>query len=574
MQSKKNKKLNKIVGITALYCRLSRDDGAEVESNSVQNQKRLLEKRAAELGLTNTRCYVDDGYTGTNFNRPGFQQMLEDIEAGYVTTVMVKDLSRLGRYYAVVGQYMDTYFPEHGVRFIAVNDMVDSNDGENDIAPFKNVMNEMYARDISNKVRSAHRIRGNCGEPLGQPPYGYVKDPLNRKHWIIEPEAAAIVRDIFKMCMEGKGNETIARIMSERHILNPTSYWWDRGEKRGKKAVQSDPYKWKCSTIWMMLSNQEYCGDVINFKTYSRSFRDKRRLPNSEEKWVVFKGVHEPIIEREVFERIQEMNANTKRRAPKNNDGEKHLLSDFVFCADCHSKLWFHTNTVNKDIHFFACSNYAKDYRGTCPTRHYIRADAIEQVVKHELRRLAEFLLDDEDSFIEILTNKTNKDILAERKHLSDEIAKAVARNDKVSERFEQLYEDHSDGKVSEEWFMHMSHKYETERLELRSKITELRRRLDEADALKLGQELFVKSVRRFLEMQTLTKPLLQELIDHIDVYETEGSGKNRTQRVVIYYRFVGYIEIPEVPRRRRENFKADTRQGVSVEYLPNMASA
>ena len=574
MQSKKNKKLNKIVGITALYCRLSRDDGAEVESNSVQNQKRLLEKRAAELGLTNTRCYVDDGYTGTNFNRPGFQQMLEDIEAGYVSTVMVKDLSRLGRYYAVVGQYMDTYFPEHGVRFIAVNDMVDSEDGENDIAPFKNVMNEMYARDISNKVRSAHRIRGNCGEPLGQPPYGYIKDPLNRKHWIIEPEAAAIVRDIFKMCMEGKGNETIARIMSERRILNPTSYWWDRGEKRGKKAVQSDPYKWKCSTIWMMLSNQEYCGDVINFKTYSRSFRDKRRLPNSEEKWVVFKGVHEPIVEREVFERIQEMNAKTKRRAPKNNDGEKHLLSDFVFCADCHSKLWFHTNTVNKDIHFFACSNYAKDYRGTCPTRHYIRADAIEQVVKHELRRLAEFLLDDEDSFIEILTNKTNKDILAERKHLSDEIAKAVERNDKVSERFEQLYEDHSDGKVSEEWFMHMSHKYETERLELRGKITELRRRLDEADALKLGQELFVKSVRRFLEMQTLTKPLLQELIDHIDVYETEGTGKNRKQRVVIYYRFVGYIEIPEVRQRRRENFKADTRQGVSVEYLPKMASA
>ena len=213
MQSK-NKKLNMVTGTTALYCRLSRDEGADVESNSILNQKRMLEKKAKEYGLKNTRCYVDDGYTGTNFNRPGFQQMLDDIEAGYITTVMVKDLSRLGRYAPEVGIYMDNYFPEHDVRFIAVNDLVDSADGDNEIAPFKNVMNEMYARDISKKVRSAHRIRGNCGEPLGQPPYGYIKDPLNKKKWIIEPGAAEIVREIFKMCIEGKGNETIARILS------------------------------------------------------------------------------------------------------------------------------------------------------------------------------------------------------------------------------------------------------------------------------------------------------------------------------------------------------------------------
>ena len=304
MQSK-NQKLNKITGITALYCRLSRDDGAECESNSIANQKRMLEKKAKEYGLKNTRCYVDDGYTGTNFNRPGFQQMLDDIESGYITTVMVKDLSRLGRYAPTVGMYMDSYFPEHDVRFIAVNDLVDSDEGENEIAPFKNVMNEMYARDISKKVRSAHRIRGNCGEPLGQPPYGYIKDPLNKKKWIIEPGAAEIVREIFKMCIEGKGNETIARILSERKVLAPTAYWFDRGIKRGGKKVPKEPWKWKCESIKKILSNQEYCGDVINFKTYSKNFRNKKRIDNPQENWVIFKDVHEPIIDRAVFERVQ-----------------------------------------------------------------------------------------------------------------------------------------------------------------------------------------------------------------------------------------------------------------------------
>ena len=572
MQSK-NKKLNKITGITALYCRLSRDDGAEVESNSIGNQKRMLEKKAKEYGLKNTHCYIDDGYTGTNFNRPGFQQMLDDIEAGYVTTVMVKDLSRLGRYAPTVGMYMDSYFPEHDVRFIAVNDLVDSNEGENEIAPFKNVMNEMYARDISKKVRSAHRIRGNCGEPLGQPPYGYIKDPQNKKRWIIEPGAAEIVREIFKMCIEGKGNETIARILSERKILAPTAYWLDRGIKRGGKKVPKDPWKWKCESVNKILSNQAYCGDVINFKTYSKNFRNKKRLNNPEENWVIFKDIHEPIIDREVFERVQQMKVKTKRRAPKNNDGEKHLLSDYLYCGDCHKKLWYHTNTNNKDIHFFSCSNYVKDYRGTCPTRHYIRADAIEQVVISEIRRLAVFLRDYESAFAEILTKKTNGDILAQQKYLQEEINKAVARNDKVSGLYEKLFEDHAENTVSDEWFMHMSQKYEAERLELKNKIGRLRKDLAETDSLKIGQQSFVNAVRRFLDIQVLTRPLLQELIDHIDVFETEGTGKNRTQRIAIYYRFVGYIEIPDFSHQMH-NIKSDTRRGVAVEYVPQIASA
>ena len=274
-----------------------------------------------------------------------------------------------------------------------------------------------------------------------------------------------------------------------------------------------------------------------------------------------------------MFERVQKMKSKTKRRAPKNNGGEKHQLSDYLYCGDCHSKLWYHTNTVNNEIHYFSCSNYAKDYRGTCPTRHYIRADAIEQVVMLEIRRLAEFLQDDEESFVKILSDKTNGDIQKQQRYLKDEIDKAAARNDKVSGLYEKLYEDHAENKVSEEWFMHMSQKYETERLELKNKIGRLLQELAKSNDLKYGQESFVKAIRRFLAVQTLTHPLLQELIDRIDVFETEGVGKSRTQRIAIYYRFVGYIEIPEVPKRRHENYVADTRQGVSVEYVPQIAA-
>lgn len=303
MQSKKKDN----VGITALYCRLSRDDGTDNDSNSIVNQKKLLQKYAKEHGFSNTRSYVDDGYTGTNFNRPGFQKLLEDIEMGYVSVIIVKDMSRLGRDYVSVGHYTDNFFPEHNIRFIAVNDMVDSDEGENEIAPFKNIMNEMYARDISRKVRSSHRIRGNLGEPLSQPPYGYMKDPQNKKKWIVDTEAAEVVKSIFAMCIEGKGNETIARILQENKVMIPMAYWQSKGLNKGGKKTQPDPYKWCKTTVQKILAQQEYCGDVINFKTYSKSFKNKARIPNPEENWAVFKNVHEPIIDRETFEAVQKL---------------------------------------------------------------------------------------------------------------------------------------------------------------------------------------------------------------------------------------------------------------------------
>lgn len=566
------KKKNEQIGITALYCRLSRDDGMDGDSNSVANQKRLLSQKAKEMGLSSTKYYVDDGYTGTNFNRPGFQQMLGDIDMGYVTAVMVKDLSRLGRDYVSVGNYTDSYFPEHNIRFIAVNDGIDSEEGESEIAPFKNILNEMYARDISKKVRSSHRLRGNAGEPLSQPPYGYMKSPENKKKWIVDPEAAEVVKSIFKMCLEGKGNETIARILQEQKTLVPMAYWQSKGLPRGGRKTQPNPYKWCKTTVQKILSQQEYCGDIINFKTYSKSFKNKTRLENAPENWAVFKNVHEPIIAREDFEKVQTLIAKTKRRAPKPENGAKSIFCDLLYCGDCHKKLRYHTNTVNKDIHYFVCADNTVDYRGSCPGRHYVRADAVEQVVMLELRRMAEFLRYDKEAFAEMLARKTDKELLKEQKQNEGELQKAIVRNDTVSRLYEKLYEDNATGKVSDEWFMQLSHKYEVERLELKARIATLRKKLSESGQRQQERENFILAVRRFMQMEHLTAPLLRELIDHIDVFETEGTGKNRTQRIVIYYRFAGYVEMPEAPPKT--NYKADTRKGVAVEYLTQPKTA
>ena len=567
MQSKNKKQ----IGITALYCRLSRDDGTESESNSIGNQKKLLSQKAKEMGLTDTKYYVDDGYTGTNFNRPGFQQLIDDIEIGLVSAVMVKDLSRLGRDYVSVGNYTDSYFPEHNVRFIAVNDAIDSDEGESEIAPFKNILNEMYARDISKKIRSSHRLRGSMGEPLSQPPYGYMKSPENKKKWIIDPEAATVVKSIFKMCLDGKGNETIARELQENEVLIPMAYWQSKGLNRGGKKTQTNPYKWCKTTVQKILSQQEYCGDIINLKTYSKSFKNKTRYENPKENWAVFKNVNEPIIDRETFETVQKFISKTKRRAPKKENGKRSIFNGLIYCGDCHSKMRYHTSTSNKEIHYFTCSDNKVDYRGKCLGRHYVRADALEEVVKLELRRLVEMLEIDESYFAQLLLRKNNEEREKGKKFLELELQKAITRSNTVSQLYEKLYEDNVIGKVSDEWFVELSHKYEKERIDLKAKIADTRYKIEELKNTNSEYGKFISAIRRFMQMDNLTSPLLRELIDHIDIFETEGTGKSRTQRIVIYYRFIGYIELPNTAK---QTHIADTRKWVAVEYITEQFTA
>ena len=568
MQKKTAAKQNEtIIGITALYCRLSRDDGAEGESNSIANQKKLLAKYAKEHGFTNTKFYVDDGYTGTNFNRPGFQQMLEDMEMGYISTVIVKDSSRFGRNYLEVGQYTDYYFPEHNIRFIAINDCIDSDNGEDDFSAFRNVMNEMYAKDISRKVRSSHRLRGNAGEPLAPPPYGYVKDPENKKKWIIDPDAAEVVQRIFRLCIEGNGNETIARILQDDKVLVPQAYWQSKGMSRGGKKTQPNPYKWCKTTIAKMLEQQEYCGDIINFKSYSKSFRNKTRVENPKENWAIFKDMHEPIIDRETWERVQELTKNSKRRKPKNENVKKSIFTNLLYCGDCGHKLWFNINKQNPSIRFYSCSNY-KGLRGTCESTHYVREDSLEQVVKMELFKLATYLDHDEDAFAELLEHKTNKDALAERKAAESALAAATARSQELLRLYERVYEDNVNGKVTDDWFMRLSHKYEVEQEELKKQMFDLKNKIERLDTAQNSSGSFIRAIRKFMTMQTLTPIVLQELIDKIEVFPIEGTGKNRTQRLVIHYRFVGCIDLPSIVPKH--TYKLDSRQGVAIEYLPS----
>lgn len=517
------------------------------------------------------QCFQKYRYLTSAFNRPGFQQLIDDIEIGLVSAVMVKDLSRLGRDYVSVGNYTDSYFPEHNVRFIAVNDAIDSDEGESEIAPFKNILSEMYARDISKKIRSFHRLRGSMGEPLSQPPYGYMKSPENKKKWIIDPEAATVVKSIFKMCLDGKGNETIARESQENEVLIPMAYWWSKGLNRGGKKTQTNPYKWCKTTVQKILSQQEYCGDIINFKTYSKSFKNKKRYENSKENWAVFKNVNEPIIDRETFETVQKFISKTKRRAPKKENGEQSIFNGLIYCGDCHSKMRYHTSTSNKEIHYFTCSDNKVDYRGKCLGRHYVRADALEEVVKLELRRLVEMLEIDESYFAQLLLRKNDEEREKDKKFLESELQKAITRSNTVSQLYEKLYEDNVIGKVSDEWFVELSHKYEKERIDLKAKIADTRYKIEELKNTNSEYGKFISAIRRFMQMDNLTSPLLRELIDHIDIFETEGTGKSRTQRIVIYYRFIGYIELPNTAK---QTHIADTRKGVAVEYITEQFTA
>ena len=554
-----------------LYPRLSRDDNLEGDSYSIQNQKKLLTKTAKEMGYTNLVTFVDDGVSGVTMNRPGFNTMMEELEKGHASAVFVKDLSRLGRNYIEVGRLMEEFFPEHDIRLVAISDGIDTGESESELAPIKNLFNEWYARDISKKRRISNKIKGNSGEPMGQPPYGYMKDPENPKRWIIDPEAAVVVRRIFSSYLEGVGTEQIATQLEADGVLSPRAYWLNKGVLRAGPNKKTGDTHWISATVIGILTKQEYCGDILNFKTYSKSYKLKKRINRAREDWVEFRDVHEPIIPRDEWELVQAKRKGQRKR--KSADGEVNIFSGLLVCADCGSNLHYHFNQANHDIRYFNCSNY-KGNRGTCGSTHYIRQDFLEQVVLGEIRRLTKFATAHEREFAKAVMGYSQEHALEERDAMKKEITALQARDRELDGLFERLYEDNVSGKISDERFARMSQRYEQEQAELAEKIKTLKRTVESAAASAVTAEMFISIVRKYTRAKKLTRRMLNELIESIEVHQAEKINGVWEQRLTIHFNCIGVIDIPDNMTVPHPRVTMNTRKGVYVNFQPEFRQA
>ena len=564
MKQSNNKKSRDVTAF--LYERLSRDDNLEGESYSIGNQKKLLTKVAKEKGYTNLVHFLDDGISGVTMDRPGFVDMIQQLEQGKAAAVFVKDLSRLGRNYIEVGRLTEEFFPDHDIRLVAVSDNIDTAEGENELAPIRNLFNEWYARDISKKRRISNKIKGNAGEPMGQPPYGYIKDPNDPKHWIVDDEAAQVVRRVYSMTLEGFGTEQIATQLEKDGVLTPRAYWLTKGIKRPGKGKQQPPTKWNSSTITKILSLQEYCGDILNFKTYSKSYKNKKRIDNDRENWVVFQDVHEAIIERAVYEQVQQKRGKIRKR--RTNNGEHNMFSGLLVCANCGSNLHFHFNQGNPEIKYFNCSNY-KGNRGTCTSTHYVRVDFLEEVVLGEIRRLTKFASLYEDEFVKAVIGHSQQAEQTDRKLKEKELKTLLARDEELDGLFERIYEDNVSGKLSDDRFAKMSRRYEDEQKELSEKIKKLRSEIEKQSSRSMTTDMFIGLVHKYTRARKLTPRMLNELIEKIEVFNAEKIDGVWEQRLRIHYNCVGTIEIPTVLPLPIPEVSVNTRKGVVVNYAP-----
>ena len=559
------------LGTAALYCRLSRDDNMDSESNSIQNQRKILQKAAKDKGYTDTIFFVDDGITGTTMKRPGFQKMLTAIEAGYISAVFVKDLSRLGRNYIEVVKLTEEFFPLHDIRLVAVSDGVDSDEGEDDFTPFKNIMNEYYAKDISKKRRIVNKMKGNAGVPLSPPPYGYIKNPDDPRFWVIDPEAAEVVHCIYRLALEGNGPLQIATALGTMGALNPSAYRTSKGISKGGSKSTLEPTKWNHTTVKKILTLQEYCGDVINFKTYSKSYKMKRRIENPEENRAIFLNVHEAIIDRQTWEKVQALQKGTRRKKPTVTQ-EPSVFSGLLKCPECGGNLNFHFNQNNHDIKFFSCQNHNSGYR-KCSKTHYIRLDFLEQVVLYEVKRLACFASEYENDFIKAMIGRSAK--VAENTALRKqrELDALTARDRELDMLFERLYEDNVAGKIDDARFSKMSKRYEQEQGENAKKIKALRLELKKDESKRMDIDDFLETVRQYTDATTITKRMVAELIDHIEVYHAEKQDGITNQRVDIHYNCIGAFDVPDRRKIPEADIIMETRKGVALSYAPEQVA-
>ena len=531
--------------ITALYPRLSHEDELQGESNSISNQKRILETYAKQNGFTNLRWYTDDGFSGANFQRPGFQAMLADIEAGKVGTVIVKDMSRLGRNYLQVGMYTEMIFPQKGVRFIAINDGVDSAQGDNDFAPLRNIFNEWLVRDTSKKIKAVKRSKGMSGKPItSKPVYGYLMD--EDENFIIDEEAAPVVKQIYNLCLAGNGPTKIARMLTEQQIPTPGTLEYRR---TGSTRRYHPGYecKWATNTVVHLLENREYTGCLVNFKTEKPSYKLKHSIENPPEKQAVFENHHEPIIDRETWERVQELRKQRKR---PNRYDEVGLFSGILFCADCGSVMYqqrYQTDKRKQDC--YICGSYKK--RTADCTAHFIRTDLLTAGVLSNLRKVTSYAAKHEARFMKLLIEQNEDGDRRRNAAKKKELEAAEKRIAELSAIFKRLYEDSVTGRISDERFTELSADYEAEQKELKERAARLREELSKAQEATANAEKFMNVVRRHTTIEELTPTLLREFVEKIVVHESvaldgKRRGKLRRQEIEIYYSFVGKVELPD----------------------------
>ena len=523
--------------ITALYCRLSRDDELDGLSGSIKNQQAILEKYAQENGFKNTRVFIDDGWSGTNFARPAFTEIMELAEKGRIGTLIVKDHSRLGRNRLIVGQLLEEGFDSLGVRYIAIMDNIDTAKGISDLVPMQDLFNEWHAKNTSQKVRNVFKSKGMSGAPLTtNPPYGYLKDPESKNGWIVDEEAAKIVRQIFAWCVDGLGPTQIAKHLKAAKVPTPTEHWSNIG--RNCSNLPAVPYNWCSDTVANILSKQEYCGDTVNFRSTTKSFKNKKKIERPPEEWQIFKNTHPAIIDREVFALVQELR---KHRRRPTKSGIVSPFSGLLYCADCGEKLYYSvTNNYKREQAYFFCSSYRKNSE-VC-SAHYIREKVVEQIVLESMQRILLNVQAFEKEFarkqMDCYTEDKKKQLAAKHRELS----RAKKRIAEIDTLIQKIYEDNASGKLSDERYATLSLSYEEEQKTLKAAVPELQSFLETETDKTESLQRFIQKVKQITELKVLTPELIHEFVDKIVVYAPRYLDGKRVQLLDIYYSGVGIL--------------------------------
>lgn len=546
--------------ITALYCRLSRDDEQDGLSGSIKNQQAILEKYAQENGFKNTRVFIDDGWSGTNFARPAFTEIMELAEKGLISTLIVKDHSRLGRNRLIVGQLLEEGFDNLGVRYIAIMDNIDTAKGISQIVPMQDLFNEWHAQNTSQKVRNVFKSKGMSGAPLTtNPPFGYLKDPEDKNSWIVDEDAAKIVRQIFAWCVDGLGPTQIAKRLKVAKVPTPTEHWLSIGRNCSKPPAV--PYNWCSATVADILSKQEYCGDTVNFRSTRKSFKNKKKIERPPEEWKIFKDTHPTIIDRAVFDLVQELR---KHRRRPTKSGIVSPFSGLLYCADCGEKLYYSfSNNYKREQAYFFCSSYRKN-SDVC-SAHYIREKVVDQLVLESMQRIMLNVQVFEKEFarkqMACYTEDKKKQLAAKRR----ELEKAQKRIAEIDTLIQKIYEDNASGKLSDERYATLSTSYEEEQQTLKAAVPEIQAYLETETDKTVNLQQFIRKVKKITELKVLTPELIHEFVEKIVVYAPKYLDGKRIQIVDIHYSGIGILD-ELTPEEMEESFQKSIAQRKKTE--------